>query len=244
MDRYALGANTSARDWLEQRQRIDASTAVLSISGTSDKLPERIYSVYLEVLQLLADIAQTDIDMWAMPSARTIGLPRDGTLGFTISLGAPTLAAEFTFENNPAEFLGGVGGVAAVGILAAIAIPAYQDYEIRAKVTEGLLLADPAKAAVSEHYLNSGSFPGPVDAAAMSTPDEAGNHVRSIIVEPGSGRILIDYKAESIPDGGQLYIRPLPTESGELDWKCTATFEDKHVPERCRGGDESGYSGA
>ncbi len=244
MDRYELGATTSIRDWLEQRQSIDASTAVISMSGTSDKLPERIYAVYLEVLQLLADVAETDIDMWSMPTARQLGLPRDGTLGFTISLGDPMLAAEFTFENNPAEFLGGVGGIFVAGIVAAIAIPAYQDYEVRAKVSEGMTLASPLRDAVTEHYMTDGKFPGPVDAAALSMPSDAGKHVRSIIVEPGSGRILIDFKVESIPEGGQMFFRPVPSSDGSLEWKCTATLEDKHLPEQCRGGDDSGYSGA
>ena len=244
IDRYELGATTSIRDWLEQRQSIDASTAVLSMSGTSDKLPERIYSVYLQVLQILADVAQTEIDMWSMPTARQLGLPRDGTLGFTVSLGDPLLAAEFTFENNPAEFLGGVGGIFVAGIVAAIAIPAYQDYDMRAKASEGLSLAAPAKAAVTEHYMTTGTFPGPIDAAVLSIPDDAGQHVRSIIVEPGSGRILIDFKLESIPDGGQMFLRPVPSSDGSLEWKCSATLDDKHLPAQCRGGDDSGYSGA
>ncbi|MDJ0749309.1 MAG: pilin [Woeseiaceae bacterium] len=244
LDRYEMGATTSIRDWLEGQQFIDVSEAMISLSGTSDKLPERIYAVYLEVLQFLADISQTDIDMWSMPTARQLGLPRGGTLGFTISLGDPTLAAEFTFENNPAEFLGGVAGIAMVGIVAAIAIPAYQDYQTRARVSEALTLAAPAKAAVTEHYVTNGAFPGPIDAAAMSMPDDAGEHIRSIIIEPGSGRILIDLTDESVPGGGQLYLRPVPKDDGSLDWKCSATLADKHLPERCRGGEDSGYSGA
>lgn len=244
LDRYEMGATTSIRDWLERHQLIDVSEAVISMSGTSDKLPERIYAVYLQVLQFLADVAQTDIDLWSMPTARQLGLPRDGTLGFTISLGDPTLAAEFTFENNPAEFLGGVGGIVMVGIVAGIAIPAYQDYQIRARVSEALALAAPAKAAVTEHYVTNGSFPGPIDAAAQSMPDDAGKHIRSIIIEPGSGRILIDFTEESVPGGGQMYLRPVPMDDGSLDWKCSATLADKHLPQRCRGGEDSGYSGA
>ena len=92
--------------------------------------------------------------------------------------------------------------------------------------------------------MTNGSFPGPADAAAYSIPDEAGQHVRSVIVEPGSGRILIDYKTESIPDGGQMYLRPMPADDGSLEWQCSASLADKHVPADCRGGDETGYSGA
>ena len=49
--------------------------------------------------------------------------------------------------------------VAIIGILAAIAIPAYQNYTIRAQVSEGLSLADAAKTAMAEYYTNKGSFP-------------------------------------------------------------------------------------
>ena len=57
--------------------------------------------------------------------------------------------------------------VAIIGILAAIAIPAYQDYTIRAQVTEGLNLAAPAKASVAEVYANTGSFPTDNSAAGI-----------------------------------------------------------------------------
>ena len=49
--------------------------------------------------------------------------------------------------------------VAIIGILAAVALPAYQDYTIRAQVTEGLNLAGPAKASVADYFANTGNFP-------------------------------------------------------------------------------------
>ena len=59
--------------------------------------------------------------------------------------------------------------VAIIGILAAIAIPAYQDYTIRSQVTEGLNLAAPAKASVAEVYANRGAFPADNTEAGTST---------------------------------------------------------------------------
>lgn len=244
MDRQAMGADTDIAAWLRQRQRIDTSTAFMSVSGTSHKLPERVYAVYLELLQLLADVGQAEIDIWSMPTARQLDLPRAGTLGFTLSLGDPTLAAEFTFENNPAEFLGGAGGIVMAGVIAAIAIPAYQDYTVRARVNEGLMLAEPAKLAVTEHYLENGDFPGQSAAADLSEFTGNSRHVQSIIVEPGTGRIVINFSVDSLPDGGQIYLRPIMDETGDLQWGCAGTFPDKQLPAHCRGGKANGRTGA
>jgi hypothetical protein len=244
MDRHALGADTDIAAWLRDRQRIDTRAAFMSVSGTSHKLPERVYAVYLELLHLLADVAQTEIDIWSMPTARQLDLPRAGTLGFTLSLGNPTLAVEFTFENNPAEFLGGAGGIVMAGVVAAIAIPAYQDYTIRAKVNGGLVLSEPTKLAVTEHYVDTGEFPGQGVSAELSAYTGTSPHVQSIIVEPGTGRIVINFSVESLPDGGQIYLRPFLDEAGDLQWACSGTFPDKHLPAHCRGGEANGRTGA
>src|SRR5688572_32853367 len=73
--------------------------------------------------------------------------------------------------------------VAIIGILAAIAIPAYQDYTTRAQVTEGLNLAGAAKAAVSESYANNGAWPANNAAAGLGTAaDIKGKYVDSVTV--------------------------------------------------------------
>ena len=244
IDRHELQADTDIAEWLKLRQRIDTSAAFLSMSGTTRKLPERVYAVYLEILQLLADLAQTDIDIWSMPTARQLDLPRAGTRGFTISLGDPTLAAEFTFENNPGEFLGGTGGLVIAGIAAAIAIPAYQDYTMRSSVSEGLALSKTTQMNVAEYYFENGEFPGQGRAAELSEYAGASEHVQSIIVEPGTGRIVIDFSMKSIPDGGQIYLRPFEDDAGELQWDCSGTFEEKLLPAHCRGGEASNRTGA
>src|SRR5438477_10536193 len=83
--------------------------------------------------------------------------------------------------------------VAIIGILAAIAIPAYQDYTIRAQVTEGLNLAGAAKAAVAESFSNTGVPPLDRNAAGMTGAANAtaGKYVQSVGV--ANGTILITY---------------------------------------------------
>jgi hypothetical protein len=233
-DRAAMQPETDVGQWLSQKQRMDAEHAVLSISSTSRKLPGRLYAIYIELLQILADIAQTDIDVWSMPSAAQLDLPELGTVGFTVSLGNPTLAAEFTFENNPAELFGSLGAVAAVGVIAAIAIPAYQDYTIRAQVASGLNLSAGAKVQITEYYSTNGRFPGAADIEQMSIPENAGPYVSSITVEPDTGVIIVEYQEFVASTGGQLFLEPSAEESGQISWNCWSTLSDKHVPAACR----------
>ena len=125
--------------------------------------------------------------------------------------------------------------VAIIGILAAIAIPAYQDYTIRAKITEGLNLADSAKTAVAESF-QSGSMTG-LKAAAESwnTAFTRTKYVSSIAVATDTGIITVTYDGTvAIPQLGTnnlVVISPYintatlaaaSSLSGNIDWACTS----------------------
>ncbi|ENS7744518.1 pilin, partial [Neisseria gonorrhoeae] len=77
--------------------------------------------------------------------------------------------------------------IAIVGILAAVALPAYQDYTARAQVSEAILLAEGQKSAVTEYYLNNGEWPADNGAAgvASSPTDIKGKYVKEVKVENG-----------------------------------------------------------
>ncbi len=129
--------------------------------------------------------------------------------------------------------------VAIIGILAAIAIPAYQDYTIRAQVSEGLNLAGGAKAAVSEVVMDSGTFPTSNALAGLSTnTDISGKYVVSVTVGTG-GLITVDYGGDAhtiLATGGLLLLSP-STNAGSVEWACKAsgtTIADKHLPAACR----------
>lgn len=112
--------------------------------------------------------------------------------------------------------------VAIIGILAAIAIPAYQDYTIRAQVTEGLTLAGAAKAAVAESFANSGAAPLNRAVAGMSNTatDTKGKYVTGVEVTNGS--IIINYggEANSKITGGWLQLTPYETVDQSVAWRC------------------------
>jgi type IV pilus assembly protein PilA len=118
--------------------------------------------------------------------------------------------------------------VAIIGILAAIAIPAYQDYMIKSKVTEGLSLASAYKTAVSETAASNG---GTFTVAQLGIPTAFADtkHVADILVDPmtagvgGSIRIQYGTNLGGNPSANGLWIHlvPMLTPSG-IDWKCRA----------------------
>ncbi|MBC7608265.1 MAG: pilin [Polaromonas sp.] len=148
--------------------------------------------------------------------------------------------------------------VAIIGILAAVALPAYQDYTVRAKVTEGLTLAGSAKTAVAENAANGAAF------NSGYTPPAATKNVASLAIDQGNGRITITYDS-AIDGGANLILNPLdgstnsgvaltgtatnsnvPT-AGSISWVCASTgstnansaiakgsIKDKYVPASCR----------
>lgn len=122
--------------------------------------------------------------------------------------------------------------VAIIGILAAIAIPAYQDYSIRARVVEGLNLASAAKTAISETTHATGALPTSAAAAGYSPPSATVNVTSIAIV--GNGTIVITYTA--IAGGGSIILVPsIATTTGELTWSCTGgTLAKRYRPVNCR----------
>jgi len=112
--------------------------------------------------------------------------------------------------------------VAIIGILAAIAIPAYQDYTIRAQVSEGMNLAGAAKAAVSETYLNRGVAPADREAAGMSATDSdtQGKYVDQIGITNGEIEIQYGNEAHSNIDGSVLVLTPWLSVDESVVWRC------------------------
>ena len=130
--------------------------------------------------------------------------------------------------------------VAIIGILAAIAIPAYQDYTIRAQVSEGLNLAGGAKAAVAEVVMDSGTFPTTNALAGLSASNTIkGKYVSDVAVGAG-GVVQVTYAGPSahtiLSGGGLLQLSPT-TNAGSVEWACKSngnTIADKHLPAACR----------
>lgn len=111
--------------------------------------------------------------------------------------------------------------VAIIGILAAIAIPAYQNYTMRAQVAEGLTLASGAKNAVWEFYAQNGRFPGNNQSAGLvSAGSIKGNYVSSIDASKGLITMTYGGKANTDLQNKVLYLSAIGN-GASLQWTCT-----------------------
>ncbi len=143
------------------------------------------------------------------------------------------------------------------GILAAIAIPAYQDYTIRAQVSEGLNLAAEARAAVEDAFARTGSAPADRLAAGLSAAatDSAGLYVASVDVDRGTVLVRYGSNANSMIAGGILALQPYVASGKSVVWRCAhgevpagamamdrgatpsdvaTEIEARYLPSRCR----------
>ena len=128
--------------------------------------------------------------------------------------------------------------VAIIAILAAIAIPAYQDYLIRTQVSEGATLSDGAKTAISEFYSNTGHFPKNNQSAGLATNTSiAGKYVSQVDVSANPGQIVATFNGPSANKAiqGQTFVLSAITNGGSFAWSCTlSTVSQKYLPTSCR----------
>jgi type IV pilus assembly protein PilA len=149
--------------------------------------------------------------------------------------------------------------VAIIGILAAIAIPAYQDYTIRSQVTEGLNLGGAVKVAVAEFFANTGAWPVDLTTATTGlgfTAKPSGKYVSQVDVATGTIRITYsaagNFQANKVIDTLELDLRPSLGNNLDVVWQCgkhavagttqpatpaavdATSIKDRYLPQNCR----------
>lgn len=125
--------------------------------------------------------------------------------------------------------------VAIIAILAAIALPAYQNYVARTQATEGFSLANDARTAVVIYHSNTSGFPTNNADAGLTTPGSiTGDYVESVTVGSANGQIdvLFGKRASGKIAGNTLTLTMVP-EGGSFHWTC-AGLEPQHLPSICR----------
>ncbi len=127
--------------------------------------------------------------------------------------------------------------VSVIGILAAIAIPAYQDYTVRAKISELLIIASKDKGIVSEFYISQGAMPATAIAAGVSTNTAQSTYLKAVTYSPTGNVGYLTYKAENLVSGANdTTIRFVGTGSATgVQWTCnTGSMPGQYLPTACR----------
>ena len=130
--------------------------------------------------------------------------------------------------------------VAVIGILAAIALPAYQDYTVRSKVSEGIGFASAAKVAVVSAYSNGGLPGSNAEAGLSEAGDFESQYVDSVTIEEG-GNIRVTFNG-TVPQLTDKSVILAATErGGAIDWCCYSDdIEPRYMPASCRDSDKCG----
>jgi type IV pilus assembly protein PilA len=126
--------------------------------------------------------------------------------------------------------------VAIIAILAAIAIPQYQVYVIRAQASEGFVVATGAKTAIWDFMTDKGEFPGSnVSAGLPRASSFAGKYVSGLVVTKG-GIVTVSYTNNETNDklrDKQLLLSPIAN-GGSIAWACSGTIDNQYLPTNCR----------
>ena len=127
--------------------------------------------------------------------------------------------------------------IAIIGILAAVALPAYQDYTIRARMSEPLALLGEGKNSITEYYIANGVMPGNEEQAGLRTNIDT-DLVASMTLNGSNIEIELSDNAAWGPAAGESVMLSLvDTSNGTLEYKCkpVSGLETKYLPANCRG---------
>lgn len=238
--------------WLV-KSGVDVEHAVFAGATRTRNAQRTVHAAYLGILQILGDLSGKPVDMYMLPSASALGVPTDGTFAVALRAWDDGIALDMHYAQSPLEALAGGGSmttVAVVGILAAIAIPAYNDYTVRAQLTGVLNEAASVKVAVAEHIMTNGKLPADARALGIDLPIEG--EISSIDYQDGA--IVISFTDAAPPElqGKQVALVPYSS-GGSPQFACgrapmdtggkalgdanaaqLTSIEDRFLPARCR----------
>ena len=126
--------------------------------------------------------------------------------------------------------------VAIIGILAAVALPAYRDYSVRAKASELILAASAGKTAVSEYANTNGKMPitGSVDLASAQSKYVAKIEYTGDGVSTGALTVTADATAEPAFGGKTVVLTGALNAGGQVVWTCSGTMDKRYLPSSCK----------
>jgi Tfp pilus assembly major pilin PilA len=247
-DRTAVKPSQSIQPWMQKNSGTDGRNALMNLTVLTEKMAMRTWYGYLGALAMISEVSEADVDLHAIPSARELGFPKTGHTGLALEHEQGRLSFALRYQNWPSDALmgqGGVTGVATVAILAAIALPAYQDYTVRAKISSAFIGVSSFKISVQEAYLIEDKLPSAkaLDAIEIDgvTLTWTGEHIEVAFTD--------DFEIAAVR-GQTIAFAPVVTDAG-ISFRCgrsslpegkllvddpalLTTVLDKYLPSECR----------
>ena len=235
-DRARFPARNSLEHWLSGHGRSSEQALLLAAGRTRDNARRNYYN-YLQLLQAAADLLAVPLDLTEFPSARELALAESGQVSAQLDFAERSLGLRLSFDHHPGDLLsgrGGLMGVAAIGVVAAVAIPAYQDYTVRAQIAARMTEAASLRLTIDEHFQAHGALPSGEQAeqlgvAPENDPDLYYDAEQKVIF------ISLGDLVESQSDAW-LVLQPNISQGQILRWDCQGiSVASKLLPSQCRG---------
>ena len=126
--------------------------------------------------------------------------------------------------------------IAVLAFLLTIALPAYQNYVVRTKVSEIMVFGDSARSNVSEYYLSSGHMPGSADEANLNTDSDQSEFIGAISFSTTVNTATVTYTVDNLSVSGDIALVGTATSNG-MQWSCSTpatTLDSVYLPQNCR----------
>ena len=257
MDRLAMGADQPLDTFM--RSAGGDPTALFGAAAVVNDAARRTYHAWLGALASIADLGGVNVDLMALPTARQLALPSESAIGANLQLSPSRLQIDLNYAQHPMEWIGGSDGLTVIavgGVLAAIAIPAYQDFTLRSEVALALAETSTLKTAIAEHYANKAEMPTDAASLGLELPLTTANGHAEIDVDNGAIVVRFNEAAARGLAGSYIYLLPAQQDDEALTWLCgpAAGFSDellvemnddvvatdidvRYLPAACRAGD-------
>jgi uncharacterized small protein (DUF1192 family) len=224
-DRAASELDTELGHWLKQSQGYAPEHALLGVSAVTRNAQREVYYAYLGGLQMLGDLLGAPISLADMPSAGTLKLPVEGAIGLALDATPDRVGLSIQYEQTPVEILlGGDGnamtGVVMAGIVAAIAIPAYQDYAVRAQVGGVLAETGSLEQAVAAYYAKHKKLPKSDDELKLRFEGDSAKYLEGYGIDGGAIVLYFGDQADAAIKEHALLLTPYLGADGRLVWVC------------------------
>ncbi|MBK8182626.1 MAG: pilin [Candidatus Competibacteraceae bacterium] len=225
VDRAASTLDTDLGGWLKQSQGYVPESALLGISSVTRNAQREVYYGYLGGLQLLGDLFGVSVSLADMPTAGTLKLPIEGAIGLAVDATPDRLGFSINYEQSPVEMLlaadgNAMTGVMVAGILAAIAIPAYEDFTVRSQVASVLAETDSLKAAVATYYATKKQLPKSDSDLELRFEGGSAKYLEGYGIDGGVIVLAFGDQADAAIKEHTLLLTPYLDANGRLTWVC------------------------
>lgn len=224
-DRAAATLDTDLGNWLKQAQGYTPENVLFGLTSVTQHAHRQMYYAYLGGLQMLGDMLGTPVSLAEMPSAGALKLPVEGASGLTVDATPDRIGWSINYEQSPMELLlagdgNALTGVMIMGIMAAVALPAYQDYTARAQVAQVLADSQPLQKAVTDYYVANGKLPKSEQGLDLRVQGNSAKYLEGYGIANGVIVLSFGDQAAAALKAHVLLLTPYRDAKGALDWLC------------------------